>query len=76
MPSGRFPILHAGVMMGKDRKTLRKSLSTLVLCFFFWDGWTRDICWRPGVGGVEGLAGDVPGGPVMVLDCGSPIIGR
>jgi hypothetical protein len=79
MPSGRCPVLHTdtGVMMGKDRNTLRKSLSNLVLCFFFWDGWTSwDTNCRPGVGGGEGLAGDLPGASVMVLGCGSPINGR
>lgn len=35
--------LHAGVMMGKDRNTERKMRTTLVLCFFFCDGWTREI---------------------------------
>ena len=62
-PPERTGILHAGdVMMGKLRKTERKTRKTLGLCFFLWDGWTRDKCWRcvwrsGGNGGGFGVSG-------------------
>lgn len=41
-PDGSDGILHAGVMIGKDRKTDRKTRKTLVLFFFRFDGGTRE----------------------------------
>lgn len=41
-PDGRDGILHAGVMIGKDRNTDRKTRKTLVLCFLRLDGGTRE----------------------------------
>lgn len=41
-PDGSDGILHAGVMMGKDRNTDRKTRKTLVLFFLRLDGGTRE----------------------------------
>lgn len=61
--------LHAGVMMGNDRKTERKTRTTLGLCFLFWEGWTREIVFWGDGGEVEESeeCGDAD------ADLGSPI---
>jgi hypothetical protein len=67
MPSGKEPILHAGVMIGRERKTERNTLRTLALDLcLLWEGWTREEGWRGGTGG---------GGGGGAVDCGSPING-
>lgn len=78
-PPGRTGNLHAGVMMGNDRKTDLNTRNTLGLFFFFWEGWTRDNGWR---GGGDGGAGAVAGAddvkdssvmPPLILEFGSSI---
>lgn len=65
IPPGNIGILHTGVTIGKDRNTEPKMRKTLgLLCFLFWDGWTRDKVWRGGnSGGVGG--GGVSNEPFM-----------
>lgn len=55
MPTG---ILHAGDMIGRDRKTDRKTRRTFVLLFLFrfWEGWIRDTGCRGSAG--DGFDGD------------------
>ena len=54
-------------MMGKERKTERKTRKTLMgLCFFLWQGWTRETCRRGGGGGV-GTAAEEDDGVVEAL---------
>lgn len=49
-PPGREGSLQAGVMMGKDRKTERKTRNTLTgLVFFLEMGWRRVKAWGGGV---------------------------
>lgn len=58
-PPGSEGILHAvGVMMGKDRRTDRKTRKTLVLSFFFLtEGWRRVEEFGRGLGSGGGGAG-------------------
>lgn len=76
-PPGRVGNLHVGVMMGKVRKTDRKTRNTLVLCLFL----DAEGCMRvdDGVGGGGGDGGaeeeeDIDG-KELVLILGSPITG-
>lgn len=58
IPAGSDGNLHDGVMIGKDRKTERKTRTILgLLCFFFWEGWMREIVWGNGIGGGGGEGG-------------------
>lgn len=65
-PPGREGSLHTGVIIGKDRNTLRKALKIFTGRFllFFEEGLTRD---NGVVGGVGGGGGN--------FDCGSTIAG-
>lgn len=87
-PDGSDGILHAGVMMGKDRKTDRNTRKTFVLCFFLFDGGTREDedadedeedCGGGGGGGggVEdsggGSSSEVVAATAVEEDFGSPI---
>lgn len=55
---GKLGSLHAGVMMGRDLKTDRKTRITFVLLLFFWEGWTREMEERGGGGGGGAAVGD------------------
>lgn len=69
---GKFGNLHAGVMMGRDRNTDRKTRMTFVLLLFFWEGCTREMGRRGGGGG----GGAVGSSCLSSLDSlGSPISG-
>lgn len=78
-PVGKYGNLHAGVIMGNERKTERKTRKTLMgLCFFLVEGWTRESCWRGGGGGggAEDVDGEVSVSALgLSLGLGSPING-
>ena len=69
LPPGRVGNLHAGDMMGNDRKTDRKTRRTFGLFFFLVDGWRRDN------GGAGGGGFDEVDDWELVLTLGSPITG-
>jgi len=50
-------------MIGRERKTERKTRTTLGLRRFFWEGWTRE----------RDMGGGGGGGGVAGADLGSPI---